>query len=117
MSPSSHCLRIHLVVLLVSAEESNHDDPALVVHQADESIVICLDIEDHPTAFENTGLRMRLLNLVGGLPLCRLRDRTPGVVLRTGRLDPFVAGSCCEIALDDVGTHYNHRQRAYRLVP
>ena len=82
-------------------EEPDHDDPASVVHRADQSIVISLDIEDHPTDFENAGLRMRLLHLLGRRPLCRLRDGTPGIVLRPGCLDPFMAGSCREITLDE----------------
>jgi hypothetical protein len=95
------------------AEEPDHDDPASVVHQADQSIVV-FDIEDHPTAFENAGSDDS--HLLGRLNFV-VSDCTPSIVLRSGCLTPFMAGSCFEIALDEVSTDYNHGQKAYRLVP
>jgi hypothetical protein len=73
------------------------------MHQSDQAIVICLDIEDHSTALENTCLRMNCLYVLRRLPSRALHYDPPRIVLRSGGLDPSISGSRRKIALDDIG--------------
>src|SRR6266481_3780020 len=99
------------------SKEADHDDAVFVPHQDDQAIVICLDIEDHSTAFENTCLRMSCLHVLRRLPSSALHYGSPSIVLRSGGLDPSISGSRRKIALDDVGADYDHESAYYIWLP
>src|ERR1700676_4172462 len=90
------------------SEEPDHDDAVFVLHQDDQAIVICLDIEDHSTALENTCLRMSCLYVLRRLPSRALRYSSPRIVLCSGCLDPSISAPRREIAFDDVGADHDH---------
>ena len=95
------------------SEEPDHDDAVFVLHQDDQAIVICLDIEDHSTAFENTCLRMSCLYVLRRLLSRALHYGSPRIVLRSGCLDPSISASRHEIAFDDVGADHDHDSALY----
>src|SRR5450432_825906 len=113
MWPSLHRLRINLIVFLMRSEEPDHDDAVFVLHQGDQTIVICLDIKDHSTAFENTCLRMSCPYFLRRRPSRALRYGSPRIVLRSGGLDPSISASRRKIAFDDVGADHDHGSVCY----
>src|SRR5450631_658142 len=113
MWPSLHSLRVNLIVFLMRSKEPDHDDAVFVLHQGDQAIVICLDIEDHSTAFENTCLRMSCLYVLRRLPSRALHYGSPRIVLRSGGPDPSISAPHRNIALDDVCADHDHESAYY----
>src|SRR5882672_231832 len=117
MWSSLHGLRINLVVVLVRSKKPDHQHAMGVLHDGNQPIVVALDVEYDPAALENARLRVSLLHVLRPFPLRLLYYGPPGIVLRSRRLDPTVAGPRREIAFHDVGADDDHGPRSYPRVP
>src|SRR5882757_1096704 len=105
---SLHALRIDFVVFLVRSEEPDHYDTCRILHQSNQSIVIRLDVEDHPATLENADLWMGALHILGCLPITPLHDGPPRLILSPSCLDSSVPSPLPEMALDQVRAHDDH---------
>src|SRR6266568_3091140 len=105
---SSHSLRIYVVVFLMRSEEPDHQHACRILHQRNQSIIVRLDVEDHPATLQYAGLWVGSLHILWRLPLAALRNGPPGLILSPSGLDSTVPAPLSKIALDQVGTQDDH---------
>src|ERR1700739_358256 len=87
MLPSSHRLRVPLVIVFLTAEKADHQHALTILDHGGQAVVIGLDVEHHTSAFQDARLGMRSLHLLWRPPVRSLRNRQPCPVLSARRID------------------------------
>src|SRR5450759_2454949 len=68
--PSSHCLRIDLIILRVRSDEPDVDHTVWVVDLYDKAIPVPADIEHDPASLENARVSVMALDIGRVGPVC-----------------------------------------------
>src|ERR1700680_2627438 len=69
----------HFVVLGMSSKEPDCQDPRLILHASNQSIVIPLDVENNAAGFQDAPLRVRCLDFLRVSPFGAANNIEPGL--------------------------------------
>src|SRR5882724_10793791 len=67
-------------------------------HQRNQSIIVRLDVKDHPATLQYADLWMGSLHILWRFPLAALRNGPPGLILSPSGLNPLFLGKIGNLA-------------------